>query len=411
MDHCCTYVILKKSRIPESYKDMVDKRFEVLNQLHVTLDDGKFNKALNLRKKIREFDQKLTSKEEKIFVTEKKLKMTAEDVVEAVSIFREDRDMVEEDVAGLKNLSLLSEKIRTRIVGQDDAINLVAKSLIRSKLGLRSRKRPFGNFLFLGPTGVGKTEMAKVLADLFFGPKSLIRLDMSDFSEKHNVARLVGAPPGYVGYGEGGELTSKIEQKPESVVLFDEIEKAHPDVLNILLQIMEEGELVDAKGTTYDFSRSVVILTSNLGTEILHNNEIGFEEKAISDKSVEGRLRNNLKKILKPELINRFDEVIVFKRLQREDQLRVLDLLIKEVYATIKTQNVYINVSKEVKEHLLEKGGSVEYGARALRRTLEKELIDSIAEYLLHHQKRPLHLCAEIKEGKLIIAPKKGKSC
>ena len=169
---------------------------------------------------------------------------------------------------------------------------MCSSDLVRSRLGLRSRKRPVGNFLFLGPTGVGKTEMAKVIADLFYGSKSLIRLDMSDFSEKHNVARLVGAPPGYVGYGEGGELTSKIESKPESVVLFDEIEKAHPDVLNILLQIMEEGELVDAKGTTFDFSRAVVILTSNLGTEILHNNEIGFEEKAISDKSAEGRLRD-----------------------------------------------------------------------------------------------------------------------
>lgn len=410
MDHCCTFVILKKSRIPESYKDMVDKRFDVLTQLQATLDEGKYEKALHLRKKIKNYDQKLSSKEEKIFIPEKRLKMTSDDVNEAVSVFREERDL-DEDKAGLKNLSLLSEKIRARIVGQDEAVNSVAKSLVRSRLGLRSRKRPIGNFLFLGPTGVGKTEMAKVLADLFFGSKSLVRLDMSDFSEKHNVARLVGAPPGYVGYGEGGELTSKIETKPDSVVLFDEIEKAHPDVLNVLLQIMEEGELVDAKGTAYDFSRAVVILTSNLGTEILHNNEIGFEEKTISDKSVEGRLRNNLKKILKPELMNRFDEVIIFKRLQRDNQLRVLELLIREINTTIKAQNITLAVSKEVKEYLLEKGGSLEYGARALRRTLEKELVDSLAEYLLHHEKRPLSLCASISGGDINISAKKAKNC
>lgn len=408
MDHCCTYVILKKSRIPESYKELVDKRFDMLTELRGTLDEGKFEKALRLRKKIKTYDLKLTSKEEKIFTSEKKLKMTTEDVNEAVSIFREERE-IEEDKTGLRNLSLLAEKLKSRIVGQDEAVNLVAKSLVRSKLGLRSRKRPIGNFLFLGPTGVGKTEMAKVVADLFFGEKSLIRLDMSDFSEKHTVARLVGAPPGYVGYGEGGELTSKIEAKPDSVVLFDEIEKAHPDVLNILLQIMEEGELVDAKGATYDFSRSVVVLTSNLGTEILHNNEIGFEEKTFSDKTTEGRLRNNLKKILKPELINRFDEVIIFKRLQKESQLRVLELLIKEINVTLKSQNINLGVAKEVKEHLLEKGGSLEYGARALRRTLEKELVDSLAEYLLHHEKRPLSLCASMKEGRVVIAAKKGR--
>ncbi|HBT66364.1 TPA: hypothetical protein DEA81_01400 [candidate division WWE3 bacterium] len=174
---------------------------------------------------------------------------------------------------------------------------------------------------------------------------------------------------------------------------------------------MEEGELVDAKGTAYDFSRAVVILTSNLGTEILHNNEIGFEEKTISDKSVEGRLRNNLKKILKPELMNRFDEVIIFKRLQRDNQLRVLELLIREINTTIKAQNITLAVSKEVKEYLLEKGGSLEYGARALRRTLEKELVDSLAEYLLHHEKRPLSLCASISGGDINISAKKAKNC
>ncbi len=408
MDHCCTYVILKKSKIPESYKTMVDERYDIYNEIQDYLDDGKFEKALQLRQKIRKVDQKLTTREEKIFAAEKRLKLSADDVTEAVAIFKEERNI--EEPAGLKNLSLLAGKVKQKIVGQDEAIDLVAKSLIRSRLGLRSRKRPLGNFLFLGPTGVGKTELAKVLSDLFFGSKSLIRLDMSDFSEKHTVARLVGAPPGYIGYGEGGELTTKIETKPDSVVLFDEIEKAHPDVLNILLQIMEEGELVDAKGTAFDFSKAVIILTSNLGTEILHNNEIGFEEKNFSDKTVEGRLKNNLKKILKPELINRFDEVIIFKRLSRENQLRVLDLLIKEICSVLKGQGIVLTVSKDVKDYLLDKGGSEEYGARALRRTLEKELIDAVAEFLLRHEKRPLNLNAFINDGKIDVQPKTKKN-
>ena len=282
-------------------------------------------------------------------------------------------------------------------------MEIVAKALIRSRLGLRSKKRPVGNFFFFGPTGVGKTELAKVLAEVAFGENSLIRLDMSDFSEKHTVARLVGAPPGYVGYGEGGELTSKIELKPESVILFDEIEKAHPDVLNILLQIMEEGELSDAKGNRFDFSKSVVILTSNLGTEILHNKDIGFEEKDISDEGVSDRLRHNLKKILKPELINRFDETVVFKRLKKESLLKILDLLLLEVNERLISQKVYLKINTEAKRFLLKAGQSDEYGARSLRRTIEKELLDKIAEVLLKVKERPLKLSAGVKNNDLFI--------
>ena len=263
-----------------------------------------------------------------------------------------------------------------------------------------------GNFLFLGPTGVGKTELAKVLAEKAFSKPDwlgIIRLDMSDFSEKHNVARLIGAPPGYVGYGEGGELTSKIDNHPSSVVLFDEIEKAHPDVLNILLQIMDEGELSDARGNTFDFSKAVVILTSNLGTEILHNKGIGFEEKEVSDKKIEGRLKENLKKILKPELLNRFDEIIVFKRLTKKDQMNILNLLLLEVIETLNSQNVSLKVKLPVKKHLLQKGYSREYGARALRRTIEKELLDKVAQVLLEKEKRPLKLIVEMKNDQIAV--------
>ncbi len=402
MDHCCTFVILRKSTIPKAYKNMVDQSFDLLSELDAKIGDGRYDKALKLRTQLRKYDAKLTQKEEQIFVSQKRLKLTPEDIKEAVSVFKEDRN-IEDTSTSITKLTNLATKVKTKIVGQDEAVDTVAKSLIRASLGLRSRKRPLGNFLFLGPTGVGKTELAKVLAETYYGDKALIRLDMSDFAEKHNVARLVGAPPGYVGFGEGGELTTKIENKPDSVVLFDEIEKAHPDVLNILLQIMEEGELVDAKGATFDFSRAVVILTSNLGTEILHNQEIGFGEAQLTEKSVEGRLRNNLKKILKPELINRFDEVLIFKRLTKEDQTKILDILIKEVLIVLKQQRVAVTITREVKDEVLQLGHSQEYGARALRRTLEKELLDKIAEFLLNHPKRPLNLHISIVDGKIFV--------
>jgi ATP-dependent Clp protease ATP-binding subunit ClpC len=394
MDHCCTYVIMKKSKIPQSYKKMVDENFDLLNDLNRRISEGKYEKAVTIREKIKKFDAKLSSKEEKIFIKEKRLKLGISDVNEAFSAFKDER-RVEFEKVNITKLSSVADKIKKSIIGQSEAVDTVVKSLLRSKLGLRAKKRPLGNFLFLGPTGVGKTELAKVLAEKFFGEKSLIRLDMSDFGEKHTIARLVGAPPGYVGYGEGGELTSKIDTNPNSVVLFDEIEKAHPDVLNVLLQIMEEAELTDAKGVSFDFSKAVVILTSNLGTEILHNAEIGFEEKDIGDKKVESRLKNNLKKILKPELLNRFDEVIIFKNLGVEEQLKILDILVKEVLNTLKRQNITLLVGKDVKEYLLKTGYSKEYGARALRRTLEKELLDKIAQFLLTHKKRPLNVLAK----------------
>ena len=406
MDHCCTFVIMKKSKIPQSYKKMVDENFDLLDDLDQKISKGKYEKALEIRNRIKKFDAKLSTKEEKIFIKEKRLKLTLTDINEAFTAFKDERKTESEKV-NLSKLSSVADKIKRSIIGQDEAIDTVVRSLLRSKLGLRAKKRPLGNFLFLGPTGVGKTELSKVLAEKFFGERSLIRLDMSDFGEKHTVARLVGAPPGYVGYGEGGELTSKIDANPNSVVLFDEIEKAHPDVLNILLQIMEEAELTDAKGVTFDFSKAVIILTSNLGTEILHNIEIGFEEKDFSDKKVEARLKNNLKKILKAELLNRFDEIIIFKRLGREEQLKILELLLKEVSNTLKRQNISLTVTKDVREHLLKVGYSKEYGARSLRRTMEKEFLDKIAQFLLQHKKRPLNIQAKFINGAVEVSPKR----
>ncbi|NMB69817.1 AAA domain-containing protein [candidate division WWE3 bacterium] len=404
MDFACSHMILNKSKIPRSYKKLVDKRFEIIGSIGDHFEKGNYEQALRARKELKVLDTRLAYSEENLFVTER-MTLTTAIVADAIEVFS-DGNKGESDKVSISRLSNLTETIQKRIIGQDDAVTTVVRSLIRAKLGLRNQKRPIGNFLFLGPTGVGKTELAKVLADEFFGEKSLIRLDMSDFAEKHTVARLVGAPPGYVGYGEGGELTSKIETRPDSIVLFDEIEKAHPDVLNILLQIMEEGELTDARGNTFDFSRSVIILTSNLGTEILHTRAIGFSDPGVSDKKVDSRLRVNLKKIMKPELLNRFDEIIVFKQLSRESQERILNILIRSSVENLKSQKIKLTISDDAFEYLLKTGYSQEYGARSLRRTVEKHLLDKIAEFLLKHKKRPLSLHADYMRGSIIIIEK-----
>jgi len=408
LDQACSRVILKNRIVPESYKSLVDKTFLVAQSLDKSLDRGDYKGALRTRSKLRRMEDNLVEEEKNIFYGGN-LRLTTLEVDEALKDYGVEKEkiIVDDKIGSLANLS---KRIKKQIVGQDEAVDTVVKSLIRAKLGLRSKKRPVGNFLFLGPTGVGKTELAKVLAESAFTHKdsALIRLDMSDFAEKHTVARLVGAPPGYVGYGEGGELTQKIEVQPESVVLFDEIEKAHPDVMNILLQIMEEGELSDAKGNTFEFSKAIIILTSNLGTEFIHRPGIGFDETIIDDSKLEGRLKDNLKKILKPELINRFDEVIVFKRLSQEEQMRVLELLIKEVTLSLAKQNITLKVSGSVNKVLLNKGYSTEYGARALRRVVEKELLDRIAElliksetkkHLLNKNREPMHLNVKALKG------------
>lgn len=401
LDQACSKLLLKKSKIPESYKTLVDKTYLLGQNLDKNIEKGDYNSAIKTRSQIQRIEKTLLIREEKIFL-QQKLRLTIQEVDEAIDEFGMEKKL-EKSHRNRDSLNTLADRMKKRIIGQNEAIDTVAKALIRAKLGLRSKKRPLGNFLFLGPTGVGKTELAKVLAETAFGDDSLIRLDMSDFAEKHNVSRLVGAPPGYIGYGEGGELTQKIDLHPESVVLFDEIEKAHPDVLNILLQIMDEGELSDAKGNTFDFSRAVIILTSNLGTEILQGNGIGFDEKMLTDANIEARLKGNLKKIIKAELLNRFDEVIVFRRLTQDDQLKVLNILIGEIVENVSMQGIALHVNHSAKKQLLKLGYSQEYGARSLRRTLEKELLDKMAEILLVTKHRPLDMHVTVKDSKLVV--------
>jgi len=389
LDQAGACVLLRKAQVPSEYKELLEKSILLTEDLDKSLEGSDYEGAIKIRNLISSIEKKMSLKESKMFGA-RRYRVTKKDVDQALEVFSDStKEPLVQNTNSLKTLEL---RVLSRIVGQDKAVNLVSKALLRAQLGLRSKKRPLGNFLFLGPTGVGKTELAKVLSDEFFGEDRLIRLDMSDFGEKHTVARLVGAPPGYVGYGEGGELTSKIKKNPDSLVLFDEIEKAHPDVLNILLQITEEGELMDAKGAAFDFSSAVVVLTSNLGTEIVHRAGIGFESKFLNDTSLEKRLRSNLKRILKPELLNRMDEVVVFKRLNKQDQCRILDLMLNEVRENLRQQDISLRISQSTKEFLLGQGYSDAEGARALRRTVERELLDRIAEILLRQSERPLKL-------------------
>jgi ATP-dependent Clp protease ATP-binding subunit ClpC len=292
-----------------------------------------------------------------------------------------------------KYLVNLEKNLSKYIIGQDEAVETVAKAVRRSRSGISSEKRPIGSFIFLGPTGVGKTELARVLAREFFGSEdALVKIDMSEFGEHHTVARLVGAPAGYIGYDDGGQLTDKIRRHPYSVVLFDEIEKAHPDVFNMLLQILEDGHLSDAKGRKIDFTNTIVIMTSNVGAEKLQK-EATFGFGAISTADInnldelhavnKSKVQDELKKMMRPELLNRIDKTVVFRALTQKDALKILDLQLDDLRTRLHKKGLGLSVSKSAKELLIDEGYDAHNGARPMRRLLQETLEDAIAAGLL----------------------------
>jgi ATP-dependent Clp protease ATP-binding subunit ClpC len=281
----------------------------------------------------------------------------------------------------------MEEELHATVVGQDEAIHALARSIRRSRAGLKDPKRPIGSFIFAGPTGVGKTLLAKRLAHFMFGDENaLVQIDMSEYMEKHNVSRLIGAPPGYIGYEEGGQLTEKIRRRPYSVVLLDEIEKAHPDVWNMLLQIMEEGRLTDNVGRVIDFKNTILIMTTNIGAqEIVGKMSYGFAKR--DDNSNYQKMKDTLKQAMeanfRPEFLNRVDDVIVFRSLQTEDLKRIIDIELSKVFKRLKEKNLTLVMTDEAKELLIAKGTNTEYGARPLRRAIEHFLEDPLSEDLL----------------------------
>ena len=292
--------------------------------------------------------------------------------------------------------------LHERVIGQNEAVEAVAKAIRRGRVGLKDPNRPIGSFLFLGPTGVGKTELSKAVAEcLFGGEKDLIRIDMSEYMESHSVSKLIGSPPGYVGFEEGGQLTEKIRRTPYAVILLDEIEKAHPDVMNILLQILDDGRLTDSNGRTVDFKNTVIIMTSNIGARLITDKKnLGFVNSQSEDvqKEYENTKKDvmaELKKEFRPEFINRIDEVIVFHKLNDDEIKQIIDLMLKQVQNRIKEQNINVVIDESVKELIAKQGINKSFGARPLRRTIQNLVEDNLAETILNTNEKKYILTVE----------------
>ena len=280
--------------------------------------------------------------------------------------------------AETQKLLNLETNLHKRIIGQEEAVNSVARAIRRNRAGLKSTKRP-PSFIFVGPTGVGKTELAKTLAYEMFGSEdAIIRVDMSEYMESHSTSKLIGAPPGYVGYDDAGQLTDKVKRKPYSIILLDEIEKAHPDVFNILLQVLDDGKLTDSQGNTVSFSNTIIIMTSNAGSN-LNNNSIGFGKQTI-DK---GKVMDSLKQVFRPEFLNRVDEIISFDALTKEQLLQIVDLMLKDTISALKEKDIKMEISKTAKDFILEKGTDIKFGARPLRRAIQRYIEDELSEMIL----------------------------
>ncbi len=368
----------------------------VLSGLHEKMEDAAvtkdYEKAAELKAEECKLEEKIKTMEEETSDVE----ITIDDIGYVIEAWTKIpvRSVTENEA---EKLMLLEERLHKRVVGQNDAVESVSRAIRRNRLGFKKRKKP-SSFIFVGPTGVGKTELVKSLSSELFGSEeALIRLDMSEYMEKHTVSKLIGAPPGYVGYDQGGQLTERIRRKPYSVILLDEIEKAHGDVFNMLLQILEDGRLTDSQGRTVNFENTVIIMTSNAGTG-LKSAGIGFEKRG--DRAEEEKVNEALRKIFRPEFLNRIDEIIVFSKLTEQELKKILELMLSEVEMEIREKGIELEVSQSVRDFLIEKGYNDKYGARPLRRAVQKYIEDELAENYLRGklEKRP-RLLMDMKDG------------
>jgi ATP-dependent Clp protease ATP-binding subunit ClpB len=304
---------------------------------------------------------------------------------------------------GERNKTLhLGEELHKRVVGQEEGVDKVSDAILRSKAGIKDPTKPIGSFLFLGPTGVGKTELAKALAEnLFDNEHNIVRIDMSEYMEKHSVARLIGAPPGYVGYEEGGQLTEAIRRKPYAVILFDEIEKAHPDVFNVLLQVLDDGRITDSQGRTVDFKNTIIILTSNIGSRYLLE---GIEEDGEISEQCEGMVMNELKASFRPEFLNRLDEIVLFKPLTKDNIFHIIDLMIVDLNKRIEDKEIKIRLTDKAKDYIVERSYDPVYGARPLKRFLQKNVETLSARLILSDQVLPGDTIVIDDENQKLIA-------
>ncbi len=374
--------------IPPELKEEEKKIEEYRMEKEAAVKSQDFEKAANFRDAERKTREKLEGamKEWKSGQTQKEVIVDEEDIATIVSDWTGIPLVKVEEKESEKYLKLENE-LRGSVVGQDEAISAISHAVRRSRAGIKDPRRPIGTFIFLGPTGVGKTLLGRKLAKIMFGDEdAIIQIDMSEYMEKFNVSRLVGAPPGYVGYEEGGQLTEKVRRKPYSVVLLDEIEKAHPDVFNILLQLLDEGRLTDSYGRKVSFKNTVVIMTSNIGANLLKKvGAIGFKSQEAEEdyKEMKERLLTEVKKTFKPEFLNRVDDVIVFRSLTREDLQKIVEIEVKEVQERLKEQNIDLELDIKAKEFLIDKGFDKVFGARPLKRTIQRYLENPLAEEIL----------------------------
>lgn len=392
IDEAASKVRLKTYSEPENLRELEEKISKLDQEKEDAIKVQKFEKAAKLRDQVKELKESLTEEKEKWKNKKTKsiMKLTEENIAEVISNCTgiPAAKITQDENKKLKNLE---KDLHKRVIGQNEAVEAVSKAIRRGRVGLKDPKRPIGSFLFLGPTGVGKTELAKAISESLFGDENaMIRVDMSEYMEPHSVSKLIGSPPGYVGFDDGGQLTEKIRRKPYSVILFDEIEKAHPDVMNMLLQILEDGRLTDAQGRTVNFKNTVIIMTSNVGARLITDkNTLGFtrndgqNNQDADYEKVKKDVIGELKKQFRPEFLNRIDEIIVFHKLTDEEIGQIIDIMLKEVEKRLKDQKIQIKFDSSVKELIAKKGVDKAFGARPLRRAIQNIVEDKIAEEIL----------------------------
>src|SRR5664280_2873498 len=395
IDEAASRMRIRTMTAPPSYRELEEEIATVRTDKEAAIEAQEFEKAANLRDKERKLSHKKLELEEQWKTSDEGMHASIgeDEVAEIVSMWT-GIPVFKLTEAESKKLLRMEDELHKRLIGQDVAVRAVSKSIRRSRSGLKDPKRPAGSFIFLGPSGVGKTELARTLAEFLFGDEDmLVQLDMSEYMEKHSVSRLVGSPPGYVGHEEGGQLTEIVRRKPYSVVLLDEIEKAHPDVFNILLQILEDGRLTDSQGRTVDFRHIIVIMTSNIGAGMISKNTpLGFAQAdtmGLSYEDMKSRITGELKRLFRPEFLNRVDEVIVFHKLTREEIRSIVDLLVIRTGKQLAEKGLSIEMSDAAGELLVEKGYDPTLGARPLRRAIQRYIEDKLADILLERQLEP----------------------
>ena len=425
IDEAASRVRIKSMTSPPANREFEEEIESTRREKEAAIEAQEFEKAAALRDQERKLAGKKRELEEEWESGEsvERPAIGEEEIADIVSMWT-GIPVFKLTEAETQKLMRMEEELHKRVIGQHPAVEVISKAIRRSRAGLKDPKRPTGSFIFLGPSGVGKTELARTLAEFLFGDdEAMIRIDMSEYMEKHAVSRLVGSPPGYIGYDEGGQLTEAVRRKPYSVLLLDEIEKAHPDVFNILLQILEDGRLTDAQGRTVDFRHAIVIMTSNIGAaEIARNTPLGFavsdDETGITYDDMKNRIMGELKKVFRPEFLNRIDDVIVFHKLQREEIRQIVELLLVRIRESMAERELQLELTDPAKDLLVEKGWDPAMGARPLRRAIQRYIEDPLADFVLREQLVPgatvvVNPAPDGEEGEVsltIVKPKKQKT-